>query len=118
MTRNEQIETIARSLYNPTIDAERGKINAFIEGAKWSDRNPAAKEFKIASESYHRSKLVDWQQVRIQAAIAAMQGILSNDCSVQSVMNMSEKVHRLPSDILATMAVSQADALVEELKGE
>lgn len=60
----------------------------------------------------------DWQQVRIQAAIAAMQGMLSNDCSVQSVMDMSEKVHRLPSDILATMAVSQADALVEELKGE
>lgn len=60
----------------------------------------------------------DWQQVRIQAAIAAMQGILSNGCSVQSVMDMSEKVHRLPSDILATMAVSQADALVEELKGE
>ena len=60
----------------------------------------------------------DWQQVRIQAAIAAMQGMLSNDCSVQSVMDMSEKVHRLPSDILATMAVSQADALVKELKGE
>lgn len=116
MTRKEQIETIARSLYNPTIDAERGKINAFIEGSKWSDRNPAAKE--IASESYHRSKLVDWQQVRIQAAIAAMQGMLSNDCAVRSVMDMSEKVHRLPSDILATMAVSQADALVEAMKGE
>ena len=63
-------------------------------------------------------KPIDWQKVRIQAAIAAMQGMLSNDCSVQSVMDMSEKVHRLPSDILATMAVSQADALVEELKGE
>lgn len=63
-------------------------------------------------------KPIDWQQVRIQAAIAAMQGMLSNDCSVQSVMDMSEKAHRLPSDILATMAVSQADALVEELKGE
>lgn len=63
-------------------------------------------------------KPIDWQKVRIQAAIAAMQGMLSNDCSVQSVMDMSEKVHRLPSDILATMAVSQADALVKELKGE
>ena len=63
-------------------------------------------------------KPIDWQKVRIQAAIAAMQGMLSNDCSVQSVMDMSEKVHRLPSDILATMAVSQADALVKKLKGE
>ena len=63
-------------------------------------------------------KPIDWQKVRIQAAIAAMQGMLSNDCSVQSVMDMSEKFHRLPNDILATIAVSQADALVKELKGE
>ena len=61
MSRIEQIETIARSLYNQTVDAERGQINAFIEGAKWSDRNPVAQELKIASEPYHCSKLVDWQ---------------------------------------------------------
>lgn len=117
MTRKEQIETIARSLYNPTIDAERGKINAFIEGAKWSDMNPAAKEFKIASESYHRSKLVDWQQVRIQAAIAAMQGILANEricLDVDKTFSSAEKVY----EAQAIIAVYQADALVKELKGE
>ena len=109
MTRNEQIETIARSLYNPTIDAERGKINAFIEGAKWSDRNPAAKEFKIASESYHRSKLVDWQQVRIQAAIAVMKGLISNPDDFTTIQS--------PSGI-AKKSILFADALVKELKGE
>ena len=117
MTRNEQIETIARSLYNPTIDAERGKINAFIEGAKWSDRNPAAKEFKIASESYHRSKLVDWQQVRIQAAIAALQGLLSNEGMVRTldaVCRSSDEVQ----ERAARVSIKYADALVKELKGD
>ena len=85
------------------VDKQRGWIHeAFMDGVMWADE--------------HRP--VDWQKVRIQAAIAAMQGMLSNDCSVQSAMDISEKVRRLPSDILATTAVSQADALVEELKGE
>ena len=108
MSRTEQIETIARSLYNPTIDAERGKINAFIEGAKWSDMNPVVQEFKIASESYHCSKLVDWQTVRIQAAIAAMKGICSNPSSFATMSNQ----------LIAEESIDIADALVIELKGE
>jgi hypothetical protein len=80
--------------------------------------NPIEVSFEDIELIKDSSSNINWQQVRIQAAIAAMQGMLSNDCSVQSVMDMSEKVHRLPSDILATMAVSQADALIEELKGE
>lgn len=46
----------------------------------------------------------DWQQVRIQAAIAAMQGILSNstnDDVIENYVNVSVKL---------------ADALIEELK--
>ena len=101
MTREEQI------MNDPNLsaytDQQRGWINeTFMDGVRWADEN----------------RPVDWQQVRIQAAIAAMQGMLQNDCSKQNAMNISEKVHRLPSDILATMAVSQADALVKELKGE
>jgi hypothetical protein len=80
--------------------------------------NPIEVSFEDIELIKDSSSNINWQQVRIQAAIAAMQGMLSNDCSVQSVMDMSEKVHRLPSDILATMAVSQADSLIEELKGE
>lgn len=80
--------------------------------------NPIEIPFEDVELIKDASNTNDWPQVRIQAAIAAMQGMLSNDCSVQSVIDMSEKVHRLPSDILATMAVSQADALIEELKGE
>lgn len=52
-------------------------------------------------------KPIDWQKVRIQAAIAAMQGLLSNE----------KQVHIKVSEA-AYMSVLYADALVEELKGE
>lgn len=46
----------------------------------------------------------DWQQVRIQASIAAMQGILSNE---RRIANMKDT---------ASSSVKLADALIEELK--
>lgn len=46
----------------------------------------------------------DWQQVRIQAAIAAMQGFCANN-SVDLTLND-----------MAKLSVEQADALVEKLK--
>ena len=52
-------------------------------------------------------KPIDWQKVRIQAAIAAMQGLLSNE----------KQVHIKVSEA-AYMSVLYADALVKELKGE
>ena len=50
---------------------------------------------------------IDWQQVRIQAAIAAMQGLLSNE----------KQVHIKVSEA-AYISVLYADALIEGLKGE
>ena len=51
----------------------------------------------------------DWQQVRIQAAIAAMQAELSN--SNNKFMMCEDK-----KAIIAKRAVRQADALIVELK--
>ena len=62
-------------------------------GAKFADDNP--------------KEGVNWQQVRIQAAIATMQGLLSNE----------KQVHIKVSEA-AYMSVLYADALVKELKGE
>ena len=47
--------------------------------------------------------ITDWQQVRINAAIATMQGLLSNrtDDTIENYVNVSVKL---------------ADALIEELK--
>lgn len=61
----------------------------------------------------------DWKQVRIQAAIAAMQGILSDEeevgyaCS-EATYKENEK-HTTPIAV-ARFAAACADALVEELK--
>lgn len=52
---------------------------------------------------------VDWQQIRIQASIAAMKGLISNPDDF--ITNQS------PSGI-AKKSILFADALVKELKGE
>lgn len=50
---------------------------------------------------------INWQQVRIQAAIVAMQGILANQSSVV-----------VRDEVIIQESVSLADALIEKLKGE
>lgn len=52
---------------------------------------------------------IDWEQVRIQAAIAAMQGVLSNP----AFCNISTN-----KDFPTTVAIYSADKLVEKLKKE
>lgn len=58
---------------------------------------------------------VDWQQVRIQAAIAAMQGIMTNYEYIQEFNYSSPNVEAMRKDI-AKACRSYADKLVEELK--
>lgn len=50
----------------------------------------------------------NWEQVRIQAAIAAMQGY----CSIEKVFAA------YPKSQVAGLAVQQADALIKELQKE
>ena len=52
--------------------------------------------------------MIDWEQVRIDAAISAMQGVLESG-KLGMVLEASP-------DIVAKQAVRLADALVEELK--
>jgi len=54
--------------------------------------------------------MIDWEQVRIDAAISAMQGVLESG-KLGMVLEASP-------DTVARQAVRMADALVEELKGE
>lgn len=69
----------------------------------------AEKEFKeirqIKKELGWDKDDIDWQQVRIQAAISAMQGMYSN-----------KEFDTLSFDRIAQKAVNQADALIAELK--
>jgi hypothetical protein len=62
-------------------------------------------------------KTIDWQQVRIQAAIAAMQGVLSNTDYVRSVEHITRNTEEFRERVSA-ISIGQADTLVKELKGE
>ena len=54
--------------------------------------------------------MIDWEQVRIDAAISAMQGVLESG-------KLGMVLEAAP-DMVARQAVRLADALIKELKGE
>lgn len=59
------------------------------------------------------SKDIDWQQVKIQASMRAMQGMIANS-NETDYRGMS--LYKINSDAMAELAVKYARALVEELK--
>lgn len=54
--------------------------------------------------------MIDWEQVRIDAAISAMQGVLESG-------KLGMVLEAAP-EVVARQAVRLADVLIEELKGE
>ena len=54
--------------------------------------------------------MVDWEQVRVDAAISAMQGVLESG-------KLGMVLEAAP-EVVAKQAVKLADALIKELKGE
>ena len=54
--------------------------------------------------------MIDWEQVRIDAAISAMQGVLESG-------KLGELLEVAP-DVVARQAVKLADVLIEKLKEE
>ena len=79
-----------------------------------SERN--ARKIKELREG-STEKPIDWQQVRIQAAIAAMQGFC-NSCHDSVIREIQENADKERSNVISFLAVRIADALVKELKGE
>ncbi len=66
------------------------------------------------------SNTIDWEQVRIQIAIAAMQGMIANPQTFEQLVH--DKGYKEirggdKSQIIAIASVMYADALIEELKG-
>lgn len=57
----------------------------------------------------------DWGQVRIQAAISAMQG-LCNSCHDSVIREIQERSDMERSNVISYLSVRMADALINELK--
>ena len=106
-------DMVKDNLEDAKICIEDGFYNLFAEDAK-----EAGYDIISVSKAYfdgyydvflkkHPKETNNWEQVRIQAAIAAMQGICASPVSV------------IGNEIsLAEVSVKFADALVKELKGE
>ena len=79
--------------------------------------NPIEVSFEDIELIKDSSSNIDWKQVRIQTAIAAMQGVISNE-------GLSNDIKKLSKDVessrirTAKISIEYADALVKELKGE
>lgn len=76
MTREEQVNKAVEDLLNEAeIDIlDRPLLRMWYKlGVNFADKNPIDR--------------TDWQQVRIQAAIAAMQGICENEEAFESMEN-------------------------------
>lgn len=100
MTREEQIKEYISTFieqYAESVDCHPKEVehlgNFIRVGINWADRHPKDE--------------VNWRQVRIQAAIAAMQGM----CASKSFFSLT-------NECIPQIAVKYADALVKELKGE
>lgn len=92
---------------------------AYIGNGEWRIRNNTSQCRYAERELEFLDNVTDWSQVRIQAAIAAMQGILSDEeivgyaCS-ETTYKEDEK-HTIPKAV-AQFAVACANALIIELK--
>lgn len=106
MKREEQINKKVEELLNEAkVDIlDRPLFRTWYKlGVNFSDKNPIDR--------------TDWQQVRIQAAIAAMQGFC-NSCHDSVIRGIQENSDMERSNVISFLAVRMADALVKELKGE
>ena len=59
----------------------------------------------------------DWEALRNQASIAAMQGILSNNDTMHAAVCVADETMSAQV-VVARNAIAYADALLQELKGE
>lgn len=61
--------------------------------------------------------IINWEQVRVKAAIAAMQG-LCNSCHDNIIREIQEKNDLERSNVISYLSVRMADALVNELRNK
>ena len=73
--------------------------------------------FQKIEESNNRLTKIDWDKVRVDAAIAAMQG-LCNSCHDSVLREIQESKDMERSNVISFLSVRIADSLVCELRKE
>ena len=81
------------------------------------EQDPSSSKLETYDQMGLENPLQDyWQEVRERAAIAAMQGLVSNRVYADYMARKSEENGFKFSDAVSENAVEMADALVEQLK--
>ena len=77
--------------------------------------SPEQVSFEDVELIQESSDNTNWEQVRIQAAISAMQG-LCNICHDSVIREIQERSDMERSNVISYLSVRMADALIHELK--
>ena len=85
------------------------KESVLVNGRIW---NEDELDFKCDKD------ITNWEEVRIKAAIAAMQGLISHQKAYIEAIRLSREIEVDTGHILACTAVEYANALIKKLKRE
>lgn len=95
-------------------------MSTWKDNAIWRCQMPQGKterELQLELELEQAKIEKSWQQVRIQAAIAAMQGLISGGIySSSSTIKLAQKRGQSGTEFIAQMATEFADDLIAELQ--
>lgn len=84
---------------------------------EWALHTRLIENFRDKMDENERLAKIDWDQVRVDAAIAAMQG-LCNSCHDSVIREIQERLDKERSSVISFLAVRIADSLIIELRKE
>ena len=88
-----------------------------MDDNEWALQKRLTENFRKKRAENERLAKIDWDKVRVDAAIAAMQGLCnsSHDSVIREIQESSDKER---SNVISYLAVRIADSLVRELRKE
>ena len=84
---------------------------------EWEIRKRRIEKLEEKRNESERLAKIDWDKVRVEAAIAAMNG-LCNSCHDSVIREIQESSDKERSNVISYLAVRMADSLVRELRKE
>lgn len=88
-----------------------------MDDKEWTLRKRLAEKNQEKRDENERLAKIDWDKVRVEAAIAAMQG-LCNSCYDSVIREIQENSDKERSNVISYLSVLIADSLVRELRKE
>jgi hypothetical protein len=88
-----------------------------MDDKEWALLKRLDENLREKRDENERLAKIDWDKVRVDAAIAAMQG-LCNSCHESVIRDIQESSDKERSNVISFLAVRMADSLVRELRKE